>query len=72
LNLQREVAGFWRPLRICGGAQHRREIPSQLDSQGALVWGQDDGVDEPSQRPSGFDAGFWFLQGLSQGVTFRR
>ena len=32
-NLQREVARFWRPLRILGGAQHRRQIPFQLDLQ---------------------------------------
>jgi len=55
LNLQREVACFGRPLRICGGRQHGREIPFQLDSQRALVWDQDDSVDEASERLRGFD-----------------
>ena len=42
-NLQREVAGFRRPLRISGGAQHCRQIPFQLDPQVAVVRSQDDG-----------------------------
>src|SRR5207248_9177083 len=36
-NLQREVAGFWRPLRILGRPQHRRQIPFKLDSQSWLA-----------------------------------
>jgi hypothetical protein len=64
--LQREVAGSRRPLRVCCGAQHRRQISPQLDSQCPLVWRQDDGVDESSQRLSGLHAGFWTLKGLSQ------
>jgi hypothetical protein len=40
-----------------GGTEHRREIPFQLDSQRALVWGQNDRVDEPSQSLGGFRAG---------------
>jgi hypothetical protein len=39
LNLQQEVACFGRPLRICGGAQHRREIPLQFDSELSLAAG---------------------------------
>jgi hypothetical protein len=35
-NLQREVARFWRPLRILGRPQHRRQIPFQLDLQFAM------------------------------------
>jgi len=31
-NLQREVARFWRPLRILGLPQHRRQVSFQLDS----------------------------------------
>ena len=58
-NLQREVAGFGRPLRICGGAQHRRQIPLQFDSELAVSWREDDGLDEPSQRLGGF--GFYRL-----------
>jgi hypothetical protein len=65
-NLQREVASFRRPLRICGGSQHRRQIPFQLDLQLALVGRQDDAVDEATQRLRDFRAGFWMLQGLSQ------
>jgi len=49
-NLQREVAGFRRPLRICSGAQHRCQIPFSLDSELAVGRRQDDGVDEPSER----------------------
>lgn len=30
-SLQREVARFWRPLRICSRPQHRRQIPFQFD-----------------------------------------
>ena len=58
-NLQREVARFWRPLRILGGTQHRRQIPFQLDLKFALVRSEDDGVDEASKRLRGFCAGFW-------------
>jgi hypothetical protein len=65
-NVQREVARFWRPLRICSGRQHGCEIPFQLDTQRALVWGQDDGVDEATKRFKGLRSGFWMLQGLSQ------
>ncbi len=36
-NLQREVARFWRPLRILGGPKHRRQIPFQLDPQSWLA-----------------------------------
>jgi hypothetical protein len=39
-NLQREVAGFRRPLRIRGGTQHRRQIPFQFDSELAVAWRQ--------------------------------
>ena len=45
-NLQREVARFWRPLRILDRPQHRCQIPLQLDLKFALVGRQDDGVDE--------------------------
>jgi hypothetical protein len=47
--LQREVAGFRRPLRVCGGRQHDREIPLQFDFERALLRSQGDGVDEPSE-----------------------
>jgi len=56
-NLQREVAGFRRPLRICG-AQHGRQIPLQFDSERVLVGRQDDGFDEASERLGSFRAGF--------------
>ena len=68
-NLQREVARFWRPLRILGRPQHRRQIPLQLDLQFALVRRQDDGVDKASKRLGGFRADFWMLQGPCQSVT---
>ncbi|MEQ1896751.1 MAG: hypothetical protein ABL971_05105 [Vicinamibacterales bacterium] len=79
--MQREVAGFWRPLRILGGSEHRREIPFQLDLQSwlaearviacvrrrlTLVRRQDDGVDKATKRLRGFRADFWMLKGLSQ------
>ena len=68
-NLQREVARFWRPLRILGGTQHRRQIPLQLDLQLALVRRQDDGVDEATQRLRGFRAGFWIFRDFVAGVS---
>ena len=49
-----------------GRPQHRRQIPSQFDSQLALVRCQDDRVDEATKRLRGFSAGFWMLQRLSQ------
>jgi ribA/ribD-fused uncharacterized protein len=47
--LQREVAGFRRPLRILGGSQHRGQIPSQLDPELAVLRGQDDRFNESAQ-----------------------
>jgi len=49
-----------------GRTQHRRQIASQVDSQLALVWCQDDLVDEATKRLRGFRAGFGMLESLSE------
>src|SRR5436190_1044637 len=64
--LQREVARFWRPLRILGRPEHRCQIPFQFDLEFALVRRQDDGVDEATKRFGGFGAGLRVLEGLRQ------
>jgi hypothetical protein len=50
--------------------QHRRQIPLQFDSQFALVWGQDDGLDEATKCLRGLRADFRMGQGLSQRGNF--
>ena len=65
--LQREVSGFRGPLALYGGAEHRRQVSLQFDSEFALGWRHDDGVDEPSECLRGLRAGLRTLQGLSQG-----
>jgi hypothetical protein len=49
LNLQREVAGFWRPLRICGGRQHGRQILLPLRFSGRPALASGDGADEATE-----------------------
>jgi hypothetical protein len=67
--LQREGLGFWGPLALYGRAEHGGEISLQFDSERAVGWRHDDGVDQPPERLRGFGAGFWTFQGLSQRLS---
>ncbi len=54
------------PSCFVGRAEHRREISLQVDSECAVGWRHDDGVDERSERLRGFGARLRVLPGLSQ------
>jgi hypothetical protein len=71
LNRHQRVARFRRPFRFLGGSQHRGQIPLQLDPQPwpagvrvltiarrrlALIWNQDNRIDQPAEHLRGFEA----------------
>jgi hypothetical protein len=60
--LDQEVAGIWRPFALYGRSKHRRQVVFQFDFQGVLVGRHDDGVDQATERLSGFHAGLWIAR----------